>query len=74
MPDTREVLEFLESEKKTVNKVKDGLYLFYVKDEQIFPIAIDEENWELLQMLGNTIAGNPIRVIDKPMGYVERWK
>lgn len=55
-------------------KVKDGLYLFYVKDEQIYPIAISEESWDMLQILGNTIAGNPIKVIDKSMGYVERWK
>lgn len=59
---------------KKDKKVKDGLYLFYVKDEQIYPIAVSEENWDMLQLLGNAIAGNPIKVIDKPMGYVERLK
>lgn len=58
---------------KKDKQVKDGLYLFYVKDEKIYPIAIKEDNWELLQLLSNTIAGSPIKVIDKPMGYVERW-
>lgn len=56
------------------NKVKDGLYLFYVKDEQSYPIVISEESWNLLQILGSIIAGEPIKVIDKPMGYVERLK
>ena len=61
-------------ENKENKKVKDGLHLFYVKDEQIYPIALGKENWEMLQMLGNTIAGNPIKVIDTPMGRVENWK
>lgn len=59
---------------KKDKKVKDGLYLFYVKDEQVYPIAISEENWNMLQLLGNTIAGNPIKAIDKPIGYAERLK
>jgi len=55
---------------KAEKEVKDGLYLFYVKNEQIYPIAISEERWKLLQLMGNSIAGDPIKVIDKPMGYV----
>lgn len=54
--------------------VKDGLYLFYVKNEEIYPIALSVESWEMLQFMGSVIAGNPIKVIDKPMGYVEHWK
>lgn len=59
---------------KAEKEVKDGLYLFYVKNEQIYSIAISEERWELLQALGNSIAGEPINVIDKPLGYVEKLK
>lgn len=55
-------------------EIKDGLYLFYVKDKQIYPIILNDDNWNLLQNLGNTIAGTPINVIDRPMGFVERWK
>jgi len=49
-------------------KVKDGLYLFYVKDKQVYPIGMSNEQWDLLQYLGNSIAGNPIKVLQEPMG------
>ena len=49
------------------SKVKDGLYLFYVKNETMYPVALNGEDWERLQMLGNTMSG-PIRVIDEPLG------
>ena len=55
-------------------EIKDGLYLFYVKDKQIYPVAQSEESWNTLQNLGNAIVGGTIQVIDKPMGTVERLK
>lgn len=52
-------------------KIRDGLYLFYIKDEQIYPIILKENDWETLQTMGNSIAGNPIQIIDMPLGKVE---
>jgi len=54
--------------------IRDGLYLFYVKNEQIYPIILKEDNWQILQAIGNSIAGNPIRIIDSPIGKAEYWK
>ena len=51
-------------------EVKDGLYLFYVKDKQIYPIAQSDENWEILEGLRNVIIGKTVQMIDRPMGYV----
>ena len=55
-------------------EIKDGLYLFYVKDGQLYPIVFDDDNWNMLQHIGNAIVGGPIQVIDKAMATVERWK
>lgn len=59
---------------KKDDQVQDGLYMFYVKDTEIYPIAMDDDQWNLLQALGNTIAGFPIKVFKEPMGKVERLK
>ena len=58
----------------TDKEIKDGLYLFYVKDKQIYSVAQSEDSWKMLQNLGNAIVGGTIQVIDKPMGTVERLK
>lgn len=50
------------------NKIEDGLYLIYVKGEMMYPIGMTKEQWDMLQFLGNAIAGDPIRVISEPMG------
>jgi len=52
-------------------KVEDGLYLFYVKNEQIYQIGMTNDEWKLLQFMGNTIAGNPIKVLSEPMGTAQ---
>ncbi len=61
--------------KKTKNKeVQDGLYLFYVKDEQIYPVIQTEDDWIALQVMGPALLGGKVNVYDKPMGYVENLK
>lgn len=52
--------------------IKDGLYLFYIKNGTIFPVGLKQENWDLLQQIGNAIAGDPIRVIERPLGKAEK--
>ncbi|NLY46837.1 MAG: hypothetical protein GX053_12750 [Tissierella sp.] len=54
--------------------IKDGLYLFYVKDKQIHPVIQSEDSWNILQGLGNAIVGGPVQVLDTPMGYVEQFR
>lgn len=53
------------------NKVENGLYLFYVKDENIYPVGLSQEQWDMLQFVGNAVAGDPIKVLDKPLGKAE---
>ena len=50
-----------------MSKVKDGLYLLYVKEETMYPVALSQEEWDTLQFLGGAIS-NPITVIDQPIG------
>ena len=49
-------------------EIRDGLYLFYIKEQKIYPVGLTEEQWSLLQTLGNTIAGDPVRIINKIIG------
>lgn len=50
--------------------MKDGLVLFYMKDNILYPVALDKEGYNMLQFIGNSITGGkPLRVLlDKPMG------
>ncbi len=47
---------------------KNGLYLVYVKDGMVYSVAQTKEEWTTLQMLGNAIGGNPVKVYDEPLG------
>lgn len=55
-------------------KIEDGLYLFYIKDEDIYPVGLSQEQWDMLQFMGNVIAGDPIKIIDKSLGKAESLK
>lgn len=59
--------------KLNMNKVEDGLYLFYVKNENIYAVGMSQEQWDTLQFMGNIIAGSPIKILDKPMGKAENF-
>lgn len=49
--------------------MKDGLILFYIKDNTVYPVVLSKEQDEMLQMLGNVITGGePLKVLDKPLG------
>jgi uncharacterized protein YsxB (DUF464 family) len=50
-----------------MSKVKDGVYLVYVKDGLMYPVVLKTEEWEMLQYLTNSIA-NPLQVLQKSMG------
>jgi len=51
--------------------VRDGLYLVYVKNGMVYPIGMTLDQWQILQALGNSLAGNPIQVFPEPMGKAE---
>lgn len=54
------------------DEIKDGVYLFYVKDKQIYPTIMSDDQWKMLQLMSNAIMDGPINVLDKPMGSVEK--
>ncbi|WP_092330363.1 hypothetical protein [Desulfosporosinus hippei] len=47
--------------------MKDGLVLFYIKDEVILPVALTEEQNQTFEMLMSIMPGT-ITVVDKPQG------
>lgn len=47
--------------------MKDGLVLFYVKDNVILPVALTEEQRQTFEMLMSIMPGT-IRVVNKPQG------
>lgn len=53
--------------------MKDGMILFYVKDNEVLPVAMSNEQLESLQMMLMVIFGDePIKVIkNKSQGTVE---
>lgn len=49
--------------------MKDGVALFYIKDDTVYPVILSTEQNETLQFLVNVITGGkPLKVLDKPMG------
>lgn len=49
--------------------MKDGLILMYVKDGTAYPIAMTQEQYDLLQFIAHMF--EPIKVVsDKPQGKV----
>lgn len=57
--------------------VSDGLYLVYVKDGQLYPVILTQEEWDTLQFTANLVS-NPIKVLEKPLGtafnYIKEHK
>lgn len=39
---------------ESTNQVKDGAYLMYVKDGQMYPVVMDESQHQMLQLLAQT--------------------
>ncbi|MDQ7095980.1 hypothetical protein REC12_20505 [Desulfosporosinus sp. PR] len=50
-----------------MRETKDGLALFYVKDDNILPVALTAEQQQAFEILMNAIPGT-IRIVDAPQG------
>ena len=50
--------------------MQDGFYLIYCKDNQAFPVVMNNKEFLLLQSILPKIMKQPINVIDKSMGEV----
>ena len=51
--------------------MKDGLVLFYIKDDELFPVMLTQEQVDVFDMI-QSLLPQPIRVAyDKPQGKVE---
>jgi len=58
-----------------VSDIKDGDFIiFYVKDGQLYPVALSEEEHRTLQMMIPASIDSPIKVIDNPQGEVLNLK
>lgn len=52
--------------------MKDGMILFYVKDDEVLPVAMSTEQHEMLQLVVQGVfGGEPIKVVKKSQGKVE---
>ena len=55
--------------------MKNGDFaIFYIKDGQLYPVAISEEQHQMLQMMIPATLGNDIKVIDRPQGELINLK
>jgi hypothetical protein len=48
--------------------MRDGLILMYVKEGEVFPVAMTEEQYEMIQLMGGSILNGKIRLINEPQG------
>ena len=52
--------------------MKDGMILFYVKDDEVLPVAMNREQLQMLQTVLPIIFGEePIQVVKKSQGKAE---
>ena len=55
--------------------VKDGDFVvFYVKNNEIYPVVINPDTHQALQLIVPAALGNNIKVIDKPQGELINLK
>lgn len=53
--------------------MKDGVILMYVKDGVIYPVAMTESEWTVLQLLAKSV--EPLKVVfDQPQGKAVNLK
>ena len=56
-------------------KVKDGEFvIFFVKDGQLYPVALSKDEHRILQMMIPASINSPIRVLDESQGEVLNLK
>ena len=49
--------------------MQDGLILMYVKDDTVYPVAITQEQYDMLQIVvPGAVLDGKINLIDKPQG------
>ena len=55
--------------------MKDGEFvIFFVKDVQLYPVALSKDEHRILQMMIPASIDSPIRVLDEPQGEVLNLK
>jgi len=54
--------------------VNDGFVLFYVKDENVYPIALTKEQMQMLDIVIPTALGSKVNIVDMPMATVKNLK
>jgi len=55
--------------------MKNGDFaIFYIKDGQLYPVAISEEQHNMLQIMIPATLGKKIQVLDKPQGELINLK
>jgi len=55
--------------------MKDGLILMYVKDGVIYPVAMSNDEYDMLQIVGSAIfEDKKINIINKPQGTAVNLK
>lgn len=57
--------------------MKDGLILMYIKGETVYPVAMNQEQYDMLQIMVPPIfPNNTIKLINEPQGkainYMDR--
>jgi len=54
--------------------VKDGFVLFYVKDGEVYPIALSNEQLKMLDLTIPAALGNNVTIVNQSMGTVRNLK
>ncbi len=55
--------------------MKNGDFIiFYIKDGQLYPVAISKEQHQMLQIMIPGMLGKKIQVLDKPQGELINLK
>ena len=55
--------------------MKDGFVLFYVKDDEVLPVAMNQDQMDAFQFLAPlAFAGEEIKVINKSQGKIENLR
>ena len=55
-------------------KVKEGSFvIFYVKNKQLYPVALSSEENKMLQLVVKGVLQNKVTLFDEPQGEVKNW-
>jgi len=48
--------------------------IFYIRNKQLYPVALSNDEYQMLQMTIPSILGKDIKLIDRPQGEVINLK